>query len=274
MSPIPSRCRGRSGASRSSSRGRPRHDLVHLRLVLPQRASDRDPVAAAGGDHPRRLDPQVLLDAALHDPVHRLCRRTFRGVPAQAPLEPTVRALGRARRVVARGVERRALVEHERDIGAERRLHRHRRLRAEEPLGPIDIGAEPDALLIDSEDRPGALGGDPPPALDLVGDRPVTHREHLEAARVGDDRAWPPHELVQPAELADQLRPRRKKQMKRVAEHHLVAEALDVPRLERLYGATRRERHERRRPHRPARELERPRPGARIRRPCPDAEHS
>ena len=70
----------------------------------------------------------------------------------------------------------------------------------------VDVGAEAHALLLDREDR--ALAARPPArsaALDLVGDRAVAHREHLEPARVGDDRPVPAHEPVQAAVARDQL---------------------------------------------------------------------
>ena len=71
--------------------------------------------------------------------------------------QPAVGALGRARGVVAADVERRALVEGERDVGAERRLHLHRGLGRDEALAAVDVGAEAHALLLDREDRAGAL---------------------------------------------------------------------------------------------------------------------
>ncbi len=168
--------------------------LVHLRLLRPQRATDGDPVAAAVGDDLRGGAAQVLIDAALHDPVHQLAPRTplcpptrraglgpptrgatlghlvrgpvpgrkggpVLGVPGQAARQPPVGALSGALGVVAIDVERGALVEHERDVRAQRGLHRHRALRREEPLAPIHVGAEAHPLLLDREDRPGLAAG-------------------------------------------------------------------------------------------------------------------
>ena len=150
--------------------------------------------------------------------------------------------------VLARDVERRALVERERDVGAERGLDLHRGLRPHEALAPVDVGAEPDALLLDRQDaavrRLAPLGR---AALDLLGDRAVPHREHLEATRVGDDRAAPAHELVQAAHPLDVLVPGLDEQVERVAEHHLVPERGHLVGLQRLDGRGRRQRHERRR---------------------------
>ena len=76
-----------------------------------------------------------------------------------------------------------------------------------------------------------AAAGSP---LDLVGDRAVAHREHLEAARVGDHGLVPAHEVVHAAEALDQLRAGREEQVERVREHHVVAEVAGLGDLERL----------------------------------------
>ena len=132
---------------------------AHLLLVAAEGAADRDPVDAGRGDALRRSLPQVLVDAALDDPEDRLAPRPVRVVPVEAAVEPAVGALGRARGVVAVGVEGRALVEDEGDVGAQRGLDPHRLLRAQEPLGAVDVGAEAHPLLGDVEDRavPAAL---------------------------------------------------------------------------------------------------------------------
>jgi hypothetical protein len=153
--------------------------------------------------------------------------------PANAALEPAVRALRRGGGVVAVGMERCALVEGEHDVGVQLGLHGHRDLRADEALRAVDVGAEADAVLLDREDRTAPAAAACPPqrgaaALDLVGHRSVPHREDLEAAGVGDDRALPAHEAVQPAEPLDQLAPRAQEQVEGVAEHHLVAERRDL----------------------------------------------
>ena len=62
--------------------------------------------------------------------------------------------------------------------------------------------------------------------------------------------------------------------MERVAEDHLVAERLDVARLEQLDRALGRERHERRRPHLAVGELQRAGPRERATVPAPDHERS
>ena len=117
-----------------------------------------------------------------------------------------MRALGRARGVVAVDVERRALVEHERDVRAERGLDLHRGLRAHEALASRrgrSGSARPSSSI--ARIAPGRSRAVRRAALDLVGDRAVAHREDLEAARVGDDRPVPAHESVQAAEPRDQL---------------------------------------------------------------------
>jgi hypothetical protein len=140
-------------------------------------------------------------------------------------------------------VKRGALVEGERHVRAERRLDLHRGLGAHEALGAVEVGAKAHALLGDLEylRLPFAAGA---AALDLLGDRPVAHREDLEAARVGDDRPAPGHELVQAAELGDVLVAGLDEQVEGVAEHHVVAELGDLRGLERAHGRVRGERHE------------------------------
>ena len=149
----------------------------------------------------------------------------------QAAIQPAVRALGRARGVLAVGVERRALVEDQRDVRAERGLDLHRGLRAHELGRAVEVGAEAHALLLDREDRARALAGElRGAALDLVGHGPVAHGEDLEAAGVGDDRPVPALEAVQPAELLDQLVAGREEQVERVPEHHVEAELAGLAR--------------------------------------------
>ena len=147
----------RSCSPPSSLRGAA-DDLVHLRLLRSERPADRDPVAAARGDHPRGVATQVLVDATLHDPVDELSGATVLGVPAQAALQPAVGALGRALGVVAVDVERRALVEHQRDVGAAARPAPPSSPPARGSARAVDVGAKAHALLGDLEDRPAALG--------------------------------------------------------------------------------------------------------------------
>ena len=59
--------------------GRPAHHPVHLGLVLPERAADRHAPARARRHRRRRFAPQVLVDAALHDPVDDLMRGAVLG---------------------------------------------------------------------------------------------------------------------------------------------------------------------------------------------------
>ena len=232
MSPMPSRWRGLPRRDPLQLVRRPAHDLVHLRLLGPERAADRDARRAGWRDDARRAARACPRRRHPARSSRRPGRRGRARPATRGSAQPAVRALGRALGVVAVDVERRALVERERDVGAERRLHLHRRLRRDEALAAVDVGAEAHALLLDREDRAGAVGAARRAALDLVGDRPVAHREDLEATGVGDDRPAPAHELVQPALLGDELVARRQEQMERVAEHHVVAERSDLARLD------------------------------------------
>jgi cyanate lyase len=111
------------------------------------------------------------------------------------------------------------------------------------------VAAKADALLGDAERLAVAVAAVRGAALDLVGHRPVAHREHLEAARVGDDRVLPAHEVVQPAEPLDPLVPRVEEQVIGVAQHHVVAEVAHLGRREAADRGLGRQRHERGRAH-------------------------
>ena len=180
---------------------------------------------------------------------------------------------GRPRRVVARDVERRAFVEHERDVRPERRLDRHRVLRAEEPLTPVEVRAEADALLLDRQDRAIAALATATATLDLVGDAAMAHREDLKAAGVGDDRPLPAHELVQAPELLNQVGAGGQEKVEGVAQDHLVAELRHLVGLDGLDRRPRRQWHERGRAHLAMDKMERSRAGERVRRAGPDREH-
>src|SRR5918992_850465 len=177
---------------------RPPDHLAHLLLLLAERAADGDPRGARLDHVGGRLRAQVLVHAALEDPVEELPLGGVLGVPADAAVEPAMGALHGAGGVVALDVEGRALVEGERDVRAERGLDLHRGLRAHEALYAVEVGTEADALLLDGDDhRLPAL----PPALDLLRDGAVPHGEDLIAAGVGHDRPAPAHELVETARL-------------------------------------------------------------------------
>jgi hypothetical protein len=251
---VPRRLLGQAGE-------RPPHHLAHLLLLLPERAADRDPVHARVRHVGGRLRAQVLVDAALHDPEEQLPGRRVLAVPRDAAVEPAVGPLHRAGGVVALHVEGRALVEGERDVRAERRLDLHRGLGPHEALAAVGVGPEADAPLLDRQDHrlaPVAV------ALDLLGHRPVAHREDLVAARVGDDGPPPAHELVKAAELGDQLVPWLDEEVEGVPEHHVVAELGDLARMERLHRCAGGQRHERRRAHRPVRGVDHARSGAPV----------
>ena len=117
-------------------------------------------------------------------------------------------ALGRAGGVVAVGVVGRALVEGERDVGAERRLHLHRLLRPEEALGSVEVGAEADALLGDLEHRALAAGGPRRPLISSA-TLPWASEKTWKPPESVMIAPLPAHEPVQPAERRDPLRPGR-----------------------------------------------------------------
>jgi hypothetical protein len=74
-------------------------------------------------------------------------------------------------------------------------------------------------------------------------------RKNLEAARVRQHRPVPFHEVMDAAELLENLRPRTEQQMIRIGEQHARTGRLE--RLDRLalHRGLRTDRHENRRPH-------------------------
>ena len=252
---------------------RPLDDLEHLRLVLAERPADRDPGDVTRGDLLGGGAAEVLGSRPARSRRRPALGPVLR-VPRQAAIEPAVRALRRARRVVAVGVERRALVEDQRDVRAERGLHRHRGLGPHELGRAVEVGAEAHPLLLDRQDRARALAGElRGAALDLVGDGAVAHREDLEAAGVGDDRPLPALEAVQPAEPRDQLVARREEQVERVPQDHVEPELTGLAHFERLDDRLRRQRHEGGGADLAVRELERAGAGVRARVSGVEGEH-
>ena len=109
-------------------------------------------------------------------------------VGRQRSLRPAVGPLGRVGDDGARRAREDRLVEGDRDVRAERLLDADRDLRREPVERAVEVAPERDAVIVD--------------------DPQVTERDDLEPARVGQDRAVPVHEPMQPAEPGDPLVPR------------------------------------------------------------------
>src|SRR5690606_11467914 len=70
-------------------------------------------------------------------------------------------------------------------------------------------------------------------------------REHLKAARVGENGSVPLHELVQPAHVANEFVAGPEVQVVGVGEDHGCARRAELPRVQRLYCCERSHGHER-----------------------------
>ena len=127
-----------------------------------------------------------------------------------------------------------ALVEDHYHVRAQVTLNLHRLFRAHEHLGTIDRRSEGHALFLDL-----AHGA---------------QAEYLETTGVGEDRAFPLHEIVQAVVLLDHLGARTQPQVEGVAEDNLGAGGDDIARQHALDGAVGADRHERRGLHGAARE--------------------
>src|SRR5437660_1574845 len=95
----------------------------------------------------------------------------------------------------------RALIERHDDVGAQPDLGLHRAFRAEKMRGAVQVRTECDAFLGDFAE--------------------FAEAEDLKSARVGEDRAPPGHESMQPAELPYRADPRPQIQVIRIAENDL-----------------------------------------------------
>src|SRR3712207_4315697 len=145
-----------------------------------------------------------------------------------------------------------------------------RSLGPHEPLRPVDVRAEANALLLDREDPALAIA---PAALDLIGHRAVAHREDLEAAGVGDHRAVPAHEAVDAAERPNEIVTGREEQVERVPQHHVEAQLGGLADLERLDDGLRRQRDEGRRADLAVGQAKDPGASSRAGVPCGDVEN-
>ncbi len=146
------------------------------------------------------------------------------------PLGPERRPPHRLLELGARSAGGRADVEAHRHVGAEALLDARGQLRCE-PLGAAVVyRPERHALVVHVQQR-------------------VAEREHLEPARVGEDRAVPAHERVQAAELGDEVLAGPEVEVVRVAEKDARAERAKFVRVDGLDRCLRSDGHERRRRH-------------------------
>ena len=147
------------------------------------------------------------------------------GALALAP-GPETRSADGVLELLARDARGRADVQAHRDVGAEVGLDPRDGLGREAGGRAVVDGAERDALVVRFENR-------------------VAQREDLVAAGVGQDRAVPPHEAVQPAGLGDQFVSGAEVQVVGVAEQDRGPRRAHLVRVERLDGRLRPDWHER-----------------------------
>ena len=172
-----------------------------------------------------RAAAKLRVDAALGDPEDELavCPRR-----RELALRPRGRPLDRLGELGPRRAGRQADVERHGDVGAEPPLHVGRQLGREAREIPVVHGTEGDALVVGLRDR-------------------VPQREHLEPARVGEDRPVPGHERVEAAELLDQLDAGPEDEVVDVREDDRGTQLAHAVRVEPLDGRLRPDGHEGRR---------------------------
>ena len=143
---------------------------------------------------PDRLPPAPPPASASCLALHRSSHRSVRSIPSQRQL---------VRRLAGHDV-----VERHGDVGAEGPLDLHGALGRERAVGAVDVALELDAVLADASE--------------------ALEREHLEAAGIGEHRARPGGEAVEPAHRANHLLAGAEMQMVGVAEDDLRAGARHV----------------------------------------------
>ena len=145
------------------------------------------------------------MHAALNNAKERLVVAVMRLIAA---LGPHTRQLNGTLNVGARGGIARALIELHADVGAELHGDFHVVLGRPEHVATV--------VIVDDE------------AHALVGELDgVVVAEHLETARVGEDRTVPVHKLVQAAQLGDSVLAGTHGQMIGIGKHDLGAELFD-----------------------------------------------
>jgi hypothetical protein len=98
-------------------------------------------------------------------------------------------------------------------------------LRCEPRVGSVVHRAERDAIVVERRNR-------------------VAEREDLEAARVGQDRAIPAREGVEPAQFIDEFLSRAEVQVIRVREDDVSTKRAHLVRMQAFHRALRANRHE------------------------------
>ena len=199
-SPMPMKYRGlRLGEQRC----RPLDTVEHLLLRLADgEAAERVAVERERDDLLGRASSQLRIGRALCDPEAKLAVRAGSVGLAASPVGRDANGALELRRRCGGGE---ADVEAHRDVGAQPALDLGDALGREARLGSVVDGAKRDAVVVERGDR-------------------VAQREDLEATRVGQDRATPTRERVQPAELLDEVLARPEVQVVRVREDDVGAE--------------------------------------------------
>ena len=190
-------------------------------------------------------DPGQRLARSADASRHR--RRLARSRTARRPSRPSssnarlLRSAQRSESCMARSISERSAGSFRHssscidDVGAEQRLDFNRPLRRQREHRAVEMRAECHGVLVELAK--------------------LRQRHHLEAAGIGQDRAVPVHEFVQPAELGDALGTRPQHQMIGVAEQDLGAGCTDVLRRQPLHRRLGADRHEGRRLHAAMRRL-------------------
>ena len=165
---------------------------------------------------------QFAGDTALHDTEQRMPGPVAKGIAR--PLRPPHRHAHRGRHRLLISRQRRAFVETHDDIGSQQPLDFHAGFRRQHVFRAVDMAGEGHALF-------GQLAQ-------------TGQRHHLKAARIGQDRAVPVHETVQPAQTRDAFRAGPQHQVIGVAQQDVGPGRAHRFRQHRLDRRRRSHRHE------------------------------
>ena len=231
------RCADAHQVARLARRQARADEIEHAQHVLARlahrQAADGIAVEADVLQAGQRRGAQVLVNPALHDAEQGRRMLAVGGPAARRP------AQGQLHRTLRRGVigrVRRAFVEDHHHVAAQAVLDGNGLFRPQEHAAAVHGRAKPHALLADLAKRLEAID--------------------LKAAGVGQDRSRPGHEPVQTAVPAHDVHARAQHQMKGVAQQYLRAGVGHFLRRQGFDRALRADRHEGRRVHHTAREIE------------------
>ena len=178
----------------------------------------------------RALDPEVLIEAALHYseqvPAEGTAGEIQKAVtPDNGTFCPQMRDIHGVQGLLPGDSRRAAHIEHHRDIRSDHLLDVNHLFRREYVPGAVDMALELHALLMYLPE--------------------LAQGEYLKAAAVGEDVAVPVAEVMKPVKGLEDLNTRAKVKMVCVSEYQVVTDLGDIVMMDAFHGAVGSHGHER-----------------------------